>query len=115
MDSVGGIWTSAGGYITGNTAITLSAYAADNSLLGSTATPGANYVGAPTGFLPNIFLSLAFPNIDHVIFSDGGNSFTLDDFTFNPNGGAVPEPASVLCWGLIALCAARFALKMKTI
>ncbi|MGD0042493.1 MAG: hypothetical protein ABSE84_19160, partial [Isosphaeraceae bacterium] len=51
---------SVGGYITGNTSITLFAYSGINgtgTLLGTMSTGGANYVGAGTGLSPNIFLS----------------------------------------------------------
>ena len=53
--SVGGI-TSVGGYITGNTSITLSIFSGA-TFLGSTSTGDANYIGAGTGLLPNIFLN----------------------------------------------------------
>jgi hypothetical protein len=111
VDSVGPDWNSAGGYITGNTSITLTAFASDNSVLGSTATSGPNYIGAGS---PDIFLSVAAPNISYVTFSDHGNSFTLDNFTFEPNARAVPEQASLICWAIVLACGAVVAVRRSS-
>lgn len=92
MIAVGPLWAMAGGYVTGNTDVTLTAYALDHSVLGTTSTGGANYIGAGTGLLPNIFLSISAPDIFYVVFSDSGNSFTVDDFTFQP----IPAPGAIL-------------------
>ena len=73
-----------GGYITGNTAITLTAYNSNNNVPGSQSTPAANYLGSGTGYLPNIYLSVSAPNIAYVTFHDTGDSFTLDDFSLTP-------------------------------
>jgi hypothetical protein len=96
--AVGSLWAEAGGYITGNRVITLEAFDSGNNLLGSVATPGANYVGSGTGLPQNIFLDIVAPNITYVEFHDGGNTFTLDDFTFTPQ--VVPEASSA---GLLLL------------
>jgi hypothetical protein len=118
--AVGNFWTQVGGYITGNTKITLEAYDSANNLLGSVSTLGRNidFMGAgdpiplPPYDLPNTYLSISAPGIAYVRFHDGGNSFTLDDFTFAPNGDAipqivasVPETGSTLLLCLLALSA----------
>jgi len=95
--AVGSLWSSAGGYITGNTAITLEAYDSANNLLGSVSTSGANYIGSGNDN-PNIFLNVQADGIAYVKFHDTGNTFTLDDFQFTP----VPEPSTYLA-GLGAL------------
>ena len=95
----GADWTQAGGYITGDVAITLEAYDSSNNLLGSVSTPGANEIGAGTGYDPNIYLSLSFSDISYVKFHDTGNTFTLDDFTFT----TVPEPSTWAAGALMLL------------
>lgn len=86
IDSVGSLWQNVGAYITGTESITLTAYGSDNTILGTASTGGSNYLNAGSGLLPNIFLSIFAPNIAYVKFSDTngeiGNSFTLDNFTF---------------------------------
>jgi len=94
MDSVGSLWSMVGGYVTGNRNVTLTAFASDNSILGTSSTGGPNFVGAGTGLLPNIFLSVTAANIAYVTFQDEGNTYTIDDFTFTPI--SVPEPTSML-------------------
>ncbi len=69
----------AGGYVTGNRVITLECFDAANASLGTTATPGPNFIGAGT---PNIFLEIVSPGITRCEFRDGGNSYTVDDFAF---------------------------------
>lgn len=82
------------GKVTGNTAITLSAYNGA-TLLGTVATAGANYDGVGT---PNALLSLSFPTITRAVFfsSNGFNSFTVDDVTVGGTiiNNAVPEPST---------------------
>ena len=76
---------SAGGYITGNIAITVSCFDAAGNLLGTEATPGANYLGASTGLSPNLFIGIDPPGatgISQCTFAGAGNTFTMDDFTF---------------------------------
>jgi len=92
VDAVGSLWAMAGGYVTGNRNVILTAYASDNSVLGSASTGGANYIGAGTGLLPNIFLSVTAPGIAYVQFSDSGNTYTVDDFTLQP----IPAPGAIL-------------------
>lgn len=75
----------AGGYVTGNRVVTLSCFDFRRRLLGSAATPAANYVGAGTGIDPNFYLEVEDRNyrIARCTFEDGGNTYTVDDFTFN--------------------------------
>jgi hypothetical protein len=96
VDAVGSPWAMAGGYVTGNTDVTLTAYASDGTVLGSASTGGANYIGAGTGLLPNIFLSVAVPGIAYVEFSDTGNTYTVDDFTLQ----AIPAPGAIVLGGI---------------
>jgi hypothetical protein len=53
VDAVGSLWGMAGGYVTGNKNVTLTAYASDNSVLGTASTGGANFIGAGGLLLPN--------------------------------------------------------------
>jgi hypothetical protein len=92
VDAVGLPWAMAGGYVTGNANITLTAYASDSSVLGTASTGGANYIGAGTGLLPNIFLSVTAPSIAYVEFSDTGNTYVVDDFTLQ----SIPAPGAIL-------------------
>jgi hypothetical protein len=106
IDAVDSLWSRVGGYITGNSRITMTAFATDNSILGTTATDGPNFAGSGFGFPPNIFLDITASGISHVTFSDSGNTFTVDNFTFTQQPAqtqpptSVPEPASML--GLFA-------------
>lgn len=94
IDAIGDLWSSVGGFVTGNTNVTLTAYNASNSILGTALTGGANFVGAGTGLLPNIFLSITSPDIAYVTFEDSGNTYTVDNFTFTNQ--SVPEPSTML-------------------
>jgi hypothetical protein len=79
--------TSVGAFVTGNTSITETIFRGA-TMLGSVSTGGANFIGAGTGLPPNIFLSISDFDITRAVFTDTGNSFTLDNFTFTP----VPAP-----------------------
>jgi len=104
IDAVGPEWLMAGGYVTGTDSVTLTAYNSSDILLGAVSTIGANTVGYGT---PNIFLNVSAPNIAYVEFSIlSGNTFTVDDFTFNP----VPIPAAVLL-GMLGLGVAGLKLR----
>jgi hypothetical protein len=96
VDAVGLPWAMAGAFVTGNTDVTLTAYASDGSVLGSASTGGANYIGAPTALLPNIFLSVTANGIAYVELSDSGNTFVVDDFTLQ----AIPAPGAILLGGI---------------
>lgn len=96
VNAVGSTWDSVGAYITGIGQITLTAYDADNRVLGKTSTGGSNYLNAGTGLSPNIFLKVATSNIAYVKFMAeselGQNTFTLDDFTFEQSPAYCPVP-----------------------
>ena len=96
VNAVGSTWDSVGAYITGIGQITLTAYDADNRVLGTTSTSGSNYLNADTGLSPNIFLKVATSNIAYVKFMAepgfGANSFTLDNFSFETSPVSCPAP-----------------------
>ena len=92
VDAVGAPWNVAGGYVTGDTVTTLTAYNAGGSVLATCATGGANYVGVGTGLPPNIFLSVKGPGIAYGTLTGGGSSQTLDDSAFE----AVCAPGAIL-------------------
>ena len=104
IDAVDSAWLMVGGYVTGATSITLTAYGANGTILGTSATEGRNFFGASTGLSPNVFLSVTSPDISYVTFSGIGNSFTVDDFTFTRQ--SIPEFTSVfslLLFGTLAI------------
>lgn len=88
INAVGSVWESVGAYITGIQKISLTAYDADNRVLGTTSTEGSNFLNSGTGLPPNIFLKIVASDIAYVKFMTddelSGNSFTLDNFTFQP-------------------------------
>ncbi len=92
IDAAGPEWTMAGGYVTGNLVVMITAYDSMGNSLGSSSTQGPNYIGAGTGFAPNEFISVSAPNIAYIEFMDGGNTYTVDDFTFQP----IPAPGALL-------------------
>lgn len=96
INAVGSTWDSVGAYITGIGKVSLTAYDADHRVLGSTTTSGSNYLNANTGLSPNIFLKVATSNIAYVRFMAeselGENTFTLDNFSFEPSALYCPVP-----------------------
>jgi predicted chitinase len=76
----GGDFTDVGAYVTGNVAITMTAYDSGGSVVGTQSTGGPNY--APDG-VPNLLLEIQAPHISYVTFNDHGNTFTVDDFFFS--------------------------------
>jgi hypothetical protein len=113
VDSVGLEWSSVGGYLTGSSIVTFTAFAADNSVLGTASTAGPNTSSG--SFPPNEFLSLSFPNIDYVTFS-GPSDFSLDDFTFQQAAppGAVPEWTSIASWTPMLMVLSLAALRVRS-
>jgi hypothetical protein len=86
VNAVNSAWDNVGGYVTSGFGVTLTAYDANNRVLGMASTSGSNVLNSTTGLSPNIFLKVVASNIAYVKFmaqdGAGGNSFTLDDFTF---------------------------------
>jgi hypothetical protein len=110
VDAIGGDWASVSGYITGTTLVTLRAFDSVGNLLGTDSTSGANYTGVGT---PNDLLSIIADKIAYVTFSDSGNTFTLDDFSFEraTNVPEVPATFSLLGLGLASLIGFRRGLR----
>ena len=116
--TTGNVFTSASADVSNWNGVSMSAYDANNVLLGTVSAPQfdpANpNVSNPT--LPDNLLSLSYPDISYVQFNSLNNqpfSFILDGFTFNeaPTTSvatgitAVPEPVGlgiVLAAGAIA-------------
>lgn len=73
--------------ITGNRNITMTAFDSQGTAVGTAQTGGANYVGSNTGIPANKLLEVISSSepIVRVTFRDGGNTFTIDDFTFRSN------------------------------
>ena len=74
----------AGGYVTGRVAVALTCYKENGSAVGSAGTPGANYGGSGTGLPLNLPVFVEGVSMKRCRFfgAAGGNSFTIDDFTF---------------------------------
>jgi N-acetylmuramoyl-L-alanine amidase len=70
--------------VTGNTNVTMTAFGAQGQTLGSAQTGGANFVGSNTGIPANKLLEItsATDSIVRVTFRDSGNTYTIDDFSF---------------------------------
>ena len=96
IDAVGPSWMAAGGYVTGNTDVTLTAYASDGSALATGSTGRANYIGSGMGLSPNIFLSVSDANIAYAEFTDTWNAYTADDFTDE----LIPPLSAILLCGI---------------
>lgn len=96
VNAVNSVWDSVGAYVTGREEVTLTAFDANNQVLGMVSTGGANYLNAKTGLSPNIFLKVVATNISYVKFmaqsENSSNSFTLDNFTFEPDPAYCPLP-----------------------
>lgn len=87
--NVTGNVTKVGGYITGNTNITMIAYDANGNVLASVETGGPNFdpgdeiYDPPPIADPNMLLEIeSSTHIASVEFSDSGNTFTIDNFLF---------------------------------
>lgn len=82
----------AGAAVTGNQVITMRCFDAAGALLGSSSLPAANFVGAGNHVPPNFPLGVAAHGprkIASCTFSDGGNSYTVDDFIFTHRSAPV--------------------------
>jgi N-acetylmuramoyl-L-alanine amidase len=73
--------------VTGNRNVTMTAFDKDGVVVGTAQTGGANFVGSSTGLPSNILLSIDLKDsknsIAKVTFRDSGNTYTIDDFSFN--------------------------------
>lgn len=70
--------------VTGNTNITMTAFGPQGQILGTAQTGGANFVGSNTGIPANKLLEISSSQqpIASVSFHDSGNTYTVDDFSF---------------------------------
>jgi hypothetical protein len=93
--------SNVGGYFTYAEPLSLEAFSATNTLLGSVSSLFSSNLAlsGDTGSSPNEFLQLAFTGISSVTFTGDplGGSFTLDDLTYTPNAtpSPVPEPGTL--------------------
>lgn len=82
--------------VTGSRSITMSAFDDGGALVGSVSTGGANFVGSNTGLPPNMLLALTAQTggkpIRSVSFRDGGNTFTVDNFTYSKSKTIMLDP-----------------------
>jgi hypothetical protein len=109
----GGVFTSAGAYVTGYGNTILDAYDAANNLVGSATVLGPNtFLSKGT---PNQFESVSAPNIAYVTFSNSFSpyTFTVDDFTYTYTGtppvvmqSSTPLPEPLLGTSLLLACLA---------
>lgn len=103
--------SSFSGYFTYTSGLTLQAFDTSNALLGTTASTFISNLAlsGDIGSAPNELLALAFPNIASVVITGDppGNSFTLDDLTYD---SAVPEPSTAV---LILLTATAALLRRQ--
>ncbi|NOR70818.1 MAG: hypothetical protein GQ532_14190 [Methylomarinum sp.] len=71
---------------TANTNVTMTAFDKDGNILDADQIGGANYIGSGSSIAANKLLEVNAPEdkvIAKVTFKDGGNTYTIDDFTFN--------------------------------
>jgi hypothetical protein len=105
----GEVFTDVGAYVSNLNAVTLSAFDANNDLLGSVSVPqfDPQNPGEDNPTLPQNYLTLSFPDISYVQLTGPENqafSFIMDGFSFDeapagevasPISSPVPEPASM--------------------
>jgi hypothetical protein len=80
------------GYVTANGNMTLTANDSFGPVLGTASTSGADYVGSGKGLAPNMLLSVGVVNVAYAGFTDSGNTYTVEDLTFQ----SIPAPRAVL-------------------
>jgi hypothetical protein len=91
--AVGPLWESVGGFITSVSTIFLRAYDSHDALIGQAQTKGPNTV--VDDLPPNEFIEVIAPAgkaIAYVMISDSGNTFTLDNFTYQITSVPTPVP-----------------------
>lgn len=83
--------------VTGNRNVTLTAFNNAGVVLATAQTGGPNYIGAWTGIPANLLLSVESPAVPiaRVTFHDGGNTYTIDDFTFSAEVKAKNHPPTL--------------------
>ncbi len=90
--------SSAAGYVTSLGSVAMSCLDSKGALVGAAALPAANFLGAPFGIAPNYLVAVTGGGIMKCVLQGGttGNTFTLDDFTFDPtaSGRIPPGPSS---------------------
>ena len=71
--------------VTGNRNVTMTAFGAQGQVLGSAQTGGVNFVGSGTGIPANKLLEVTTTTdgITRVTFRDSGNTYTVDNFSFD--------------------------------
>jgi hypothetical protein len=99
VDFTGGPVSSVGlWYTTSTNPLHLEAYDSTDVLLTS-AVGDVNY-----GTNSWLGVALGSNSIDHVLIHDGGDEYTIDDFTYNSSdssNSSVPEPATILIWSIL--------------
>jgi hypothetical protein len=89
--------SSVAGFLTSLGSVGLACFDRNGGLIGASTLPAANYLGAPFGIAPNFLVAVTGRGIMRCVFQGGtsGNTFTLDDLTFDPTaGGRIPPGAS---------------------
>ncbi len=93
IDAYQGVWTTVGGYVTGDVNVVMTAYDSYNNVLGRSETGGRNWVGSGSSLPPNLKLEIDNLNIAYVIFDPqtepGHSGFALDDFFFDFGGADI--------------------------
>jgi hypothetical protein len=107
VDATTGAFSAVSAYVTtfAPSGVTLRAFSASGVEIASDSTP---VFGQPGFGDPNILLSVAVSGIAWVTFSDSGNEFSVDNFTYAPELPSAPLPSAAMIAGVgIGLVALR--------